>query len=182
MFRITSYNVCYTKLLRKSASNIAYSTLFNNYTNVQSCMTGDQGVGQSLLMIAGGTLIGIGTILAAPEVAAGSTVVSGLIVASNIISGISTIQTCKSTVNVCSKPYNAPQVDINAVRSCDPNDKIGYLSPSGSRYYNENKINFTYVINFENKDSATAPAQEVYITDTLDVTKFNVKSLRNNFV
>jgi len=168
--------------LAKSASNIAYSTLFNNYTNVQSCMTGDQGVGQSLLMIAGGTLIGIGTILAAPEVAAGSTVVSGLIVASNIISGISTIQTCKSTVNVCSKPYNAPQVDINAVRSCDPNDKIGYLSPSGSRYYNENKINFTYVINFENKDSATAPAQEVYITDTLDMTKFNVKSLRAGYI
>jgi Secretion system C-terminal sorting domain len=56
--------------------------------------------------------------------------------------------------------------------SSDPNDKIG---PGGNNFghYVRGDIDFPYIINFENKPVATAPAQEVYIKDTLDISKFN---------
>jgi hypothetical protein len=56
--------------------------------------------------------------------------------------------------------------------SSDPNDKIG---PGGNNFghYVRGDIDFPYIINFENKPIATAAAQEVYIKDTLDMSKFN---------
>ena len=62
--------------------------------------------------------------------------------------------------------------------SFDPNDKYGYRSPSGSKYFNKDKTNFTYFIEFENKATATAAAQEVFVTDTLDLKVFNIKSFK----
>ncbi len=70
----------------------------------------------------------------------------------------------------------------NPIRSYDPNDKIGFRSPSGSKYFNASKNNFTYVVNFENKSTATAPAQEVYITDTLDMNIFDINSFRSVYI
>ena len=61
------------------------------------------------------------------------------------------------------------------IGSCDPNDKIGPVSESGSTWISDRK-DFTYVINFENSPEATAPAQEVWITDTLDLNVFNINS------
>ena len=69
------------------------------------------------------------------------------------------------------------------VNSRDPNDKYGYRSPSGSTYFKEDITNMTYVINFENDpEEATAAAQDVYITDTLDLTKFDINSFRAGYV
>ena len=89
------------------------------------------------------------------------------------------------TVTSCNKAFNHKNnnnISAELVISIDPNDKIGYRSPSGSKYYNANVNNFTYVINFENKSSATAPAQEVYITDTLDTNLFDVNSFKAGYL
>lgn len=64
---------------------------------------------------------------------------------------------------------------INTVNSWDPNDKIGPNGSGEERYININSP-INYVINFENADSATAPAQEVFLTDTLDLTKFTLST------
>ena len=60
---------------------------------------------------------------------------------------------------------------VTAVTSMDPNEMAG---PSGFGAYNDvRKQDFTYSILFENKAAATAPAQEVTITDTLDKSMFD---------
>lgn len=68
------------------------------------------------------------------------------------------------------------------VQSYDPNDKIGYRSSSGSLYFNDDVSSFQYIINFENKSTATAPAQEVFITDTLNKECFHLSSFRAGFI
>jgi hypothetical protein len=56
---------------------------------------------------------------------------------------------------------------LSLVTSCDPNDKSG---PSGfsAAGYTTFDHPFTYNIYFENVDSATVPAEEIWIRDTLD--------------
>ncbi|MDR2970375.1 MAG: right-handed parallel beta-helix repeat-containing protein, partial [Bacteroidales bacterium] len=61
------------------------------------------------------------------------------------------------------------------VGSLDPNDKYGSVSESGSTWFSDRK-DFTYVINFENDPKATAPAQQVWITDNLDLNLFDINS------
>jgi hypothetical protein len=82
----------------------------------------------------------------------------------------------KGTVSSCSDAL-LQGILASIVTSIDPNDKIGYRSPSGSNFFSKQQ-NFTYLINFENKSIATAPAQEVFITDTLDMNSFNVSSFK----
>lgn len=62
---------------------------------------------------------------------------------------------------------------VSQFRSSDPNEILG---PAG--YADQNHINkrdyLNYAIYFENDpEKATAPAQEIFLTDTLDLTKFN---------
>ena len=90
-----------------------------------------------------------------------------------------------NTVAPCSKALNGGKTNSIAakiVTSIDPNDKIGYRSPSGSKYFNSDVTNFTYVINFENKATATAPAQEVFVTDTLDLNSFDINSFKAGYI
>jgi len=61
------------------------------------------------------------------------------------------------------------------VGSKDPNDKIGPISESGSTAFSD-RTDFTYMINFENDEKATAPAQEVWITDELDLNVFDINT------
>lgn len=58
------------------------------------------------------------------------------------------------------------------ISSFDPNQKVG---PSN---FQNGKQDFSYLIDFENDSSATAPAQEVTVIDTLDKTKFDISSFR----
>lgn len=62
---------------------------------------------------------------------------------------------------------------FNAVTSRDPNDKLGSPGAGAQRYISGEEPS-RYQIMFENQPSATAPAQEVVITDQLDVTKFDL--------
>lgn len=61
----------------------------------------------------------------------------------------------------------------NAVGSVDPNDKVGPAGTGAERFLGEDAL-IPYTVFFENKPDATAPAQEVVITDQLDVSKFNL--------
>ncbi len=63
------------------------------------------------------------------------------------------------------------------VSSWDPNDKLSLAGVGEGRYIRE-LDEFPYQIRFENEDSASAPAQIVIITDTLDTSVFDVNTFR----
>lgn len=67
------------------------------------------------------------------------------------------------------KPTNNP---IQAVSSFDPNEIIGVKGYKEERYTGDQSL-YSYQIYFENLASATASAQEVFVYDTLDMTKFD---------
>ncbi len=71
--------------------------------------------------------------------------------------------------------------DSRGVSSFDPNEIVG---PEG--YTDDNYIsgqgNKSYRIYFENKDTATASALEVFVYDTLDITKFNLSTFSFNTI
>lgn len=65
----------------------------------------------------------------------------------------------------------------NPVNSYDPNDIYGYRSESGSKAVKKDWTDVYYTIEFENDTAfATASAQDVYLTDTLDSRYFDLKS------
>jgi len=63
------------------------------------------------------------------------------------------------------------------VTSWDPNDKLGIAGVGDDRFIRE-LGEFPYQIRFENVDSATAPAQIVVITDTLDTSVLDINTFR----
>lgn len=82
------------------------------------------------------------------------------------------------------RPPPAPPVffmphPVNALNSFDPNDKVGPLGPDTSSFVNRDHF-FEYLIRFENVDSATAPAQIIKITDTIDSSVFDLGTFRIN--
>lgn len=84
---------------------------------------------------------------------------------------------CYSDNKECDKYKNKGRKNKNvrAVSSMDPNEMIG---PSGfGEDRNVRLQDFNYTILFENKATATAPAQEVVVTDTLDTNVFDLGSI-----
>ncbi|MCX6251652.1 MAG: choice-of-anchor J domain-containing protein [Bacteroidetes bacterium] len=63
------------------------------------------------------------------------------------------------------KEYNK-KMDVELTTSRDPNNKSGPIG-FGSFHHIPTDEPLYYIIHFENKDSATASAQNIYITDTL---------------
>ena len=61
----------------------------------------------------------------------------------------------------------------NMVMSFDPNEMAG-PSGFGTQNWIQKSTPVPYTIYFENKSEATAPAHEVYITDTLDLSSFDI--------
>jgi hypothetical protein len=62
-----------------------------------------------------------------------------------------------------------------SVGSADPNDKFGTAGSGEARYVSGDSL-LPYDVHFENKAEATAPAQEVVITDQLDVDKLDLST------
>ncbi|MEM1054561.1 MAG: hypothetical protein AAGI52_03465 [Bacteroidota bacterium] len=61
--------------------------------------------------------------------------------------------------------------------SADPNDKLGPAGTGGgARYYDPSTVTTPYTVRFENIDTATFPAQEVVIVDTLDTSVFDLST------
>jgi hypothetical protein len=65
--------------------------------------------------------------------------------------------------------------DVSVVRSIDPNLKVGLKGINALNAINNEQI-LPFSIYFENADSATAPASEVVVVDTLDKTKFDIST------
>ena len=68
------------------------------------------------------------------------------------------------------------KLGINGVGSYDPNEMIGPAGHDDEAHYIQPIGNMAYTITYENKSSATAPANEVFINDKLDLTKFDPES------
>lgn len=62
---------------------------------------------------------------------------------------------------------------MDVVGSADPNNKVGSQGV-GEQQYMAGATPLRYAIFFENKDTATAPAQEVVITDQLDLSRLDL--------
>lgn len=73
----------------------------------------------------------------------------------------------------CSK-YIRYKDRVFTVSSFDPNEMIGPSGYSDKHYIQKNNM-IPYTILFENKSTATAPAHQVFVTDTLDLSKFDIK-------
>lgn len=121
----------------------------------------------------GGTVKDVAVVIAGcasdalPLKQAYKTAVAVVSVINNIYGGIQAGRECYTK-------YGNGKKDIAAVGSFDPNEIVG---PGG--YASDNFVNtygFAYTIFFENLATATAPAQEVVIIDTLDKTKYDLNS------
>ncbi len=72
----------------------------------------------------------------------------------------------------CLGPDACNPFNLYFVQSADPNEKTGVRRLTPQNYIPSS--NMLYGISFENKPDATAPAQDVVITDQLDTTKLDV--------
>ncbi|MFH0725325.1 MAG: choice-of-anchor Q domain-containing protein [Pseudomonadota bacterium] len=85
----------------------------------------------------------------------------------------------------CGKVFTTPsgktvtddckRLPVKPINSGDPNDKSGSLGVAAAQFVVD-KTPLPYTIHFENLKTATAPAQEVVITDQLDVRTMNLDS------
>jgi hypothetical protein len=71
--------------------------------------------------------------------------------------------------------YDLDTLLVTIVGSQDPNDKMGLVGVGASKSISGLET-MPYRIRFENLASATAPAQEVFITDQLDTTKLDLST------
>ena len=71
---------------------------------------------------------------------------------------------------------NMKKGKVRGAFSIDPNEMIGPWGYDEHAHYITPIHQMPYMITFENKASATAPANEVFIADTLDLSKFDAES------
>jgi len=78
----------------------------------------------------------------------------------------------------CQEPFQRLRestLPVSVVNSRDPNDKVGSTGAGVARYVSGQEP-LRYAIYFENVATATAPAQEVVITDQLDSVKLDLNT------
>ena len=80
-----------------------------------------------------------------------------------------------SSMNDClnGKPK---ELRVKGVGSYDPNEMIGPYGYDDNAHYIQPIGSMGYTITYENKSTATAPAHEVYVTDKLDLSKYDPES------
>jgi hypothetical protein len=66
--------------------------------------------------------------------------------------------------------------EVRRVYSIDPNEMIGPWGPDDDKHYIQPIRQMPYMITFENKATASAPANEVFVTDTLDLSKLDAET------
>ncbi len=70
---------------------------------------------------------------------------------------------------------------VTPQRSQDPNEKSG--SPgAGTEHFYTGDVALPYIVSFENKDTASLPAQDVVVTDQLDPNVFDLSTFSFNFI
>jgi hypothetical protein len=82
---------------------------------------------------------------------------------------------CKRLTFECDSLMKRLIVPVEIVSSLDPNDKSGSVGIGEARYQTET-VPLNYSIFFENVPTATAPAQEVVITDQLDMANMDLNT------
>ena len=99
------------------------------------------------------------------------------------MSALTTITDCMvALAEIFDNPKCPSSPDIRGgsstpINSHEPNEIYGYLSDSGSRAIKEGVTEVFYTIQFENDSIfATAPAHDIYLTDTLDVALFDLST------
>lgn len=97
--------------------------------------------------------------------------------AARVYSNYSAVEECKRKFPK-DKPTDNP---IQAVSSFDPNEIIG-VKGFKNEHYTGKESPYNYQIYFGNMATASAPAQEVLIFDTLDLTKYNKQQFSFGYV
>jgi hypothetical protein len=82
-----------------------------------------------------------------------------------------------ASVASCLLPKSESKLSQRGVASIDPNDIIGPAGAGTARYIT-GAGDLAYQVLFENKSTATAPAQKVVVANQLDVAKYDIKSVR----
>jgi PKD repeat protein len=91
-----------------------------------------------------------------------------------VTGGIMTLYSGFSKYYSCFDKFFVSKNSIFAFSSFDPNEMIG-PSGFGEEHWIQKNNTIPYTILFENKSTATAPAHIVTVTDTLDLTKFDIE-------
>jgi hypothetical protein len=76
-------------------------------------------------------------------------------------------------MSIARRPPNCPPDPPHGGKSSpvaphEPNEMLGYTSPSGSHYIGKDITDVYYTICFENDSAATSPANVIILTDTID--------------
>lgn len=78
-------------------------------------------------------------------------------------------------------PTNPDGGKIEPVQSYDPNDILGYVTTTGTRYVGIDQKSLNYTIEFENDSTfATAPAHSITITDILNPSQFDINEVHTS--
>ncbi len=95
---------------------------------------------------------------------------------SNVDNTVELLEAAKDCYNTY-QGYNAVnKITLPVFTAFDPNDKLGMLNTNGEPYVTG--LNpLSYIIRYENVDTADIPASEVFIIDTLDLKTLDIKTL-----
>lgn len=81
---------------------------------------------------------------------------------------------CENVDSVCPNScIGGPAVPYYPI---DPNEMLGYTAPSGSHHIGNGHTDVNYTICFENDTAATAPANVIVLTDTIDSNLFELNT------
>jgi hypothetical protein len=83
-----------------------------------------------------------------------------------------TLEASRDLVTACTSHLPPSGRQVGVVNAVDPNDKVG-PDGAGEEGYTTPDVPFDYTIFFENLATATAPAQRVVISDTIDTAVFD---------
>jgi hypothetical protein len=104
-------------------------------------------------------------------------------IVADILSYINTANDFKTLFTSCIPQFPNPKPpgrSSNVGASMDPNQKSG-PGGAGPRRWISDRRPMPYLVEFENVDTASAPALEVLVLDTLDASVYDLSSLELNF-
>ncbi len=87
--------------------------------------------------------------------------------------GVDILRAC--VIPAATQPNPPRNFPVRAVTAMDPNDKVGSAGAGPARYASGGEP-LRYAVFFENKETATAPAEEVVITDQLDLSRADIST------
>ncbi len=89
----------------------------------------------------------------------------------SVYSAVDNINSLRSCLN--GDPNSRGNRGVNSI---DPNEMIGPWGPDDQKHFIRTIHQMPYMITFENKSTASAPANEVFVTDTLDLSKLDAET------